>query len=993
VNETREEELLKYLKWVTSELQEARARLAEADDAAREPIAIVSAACRFPGGVRSADDLWRVVADGVDAIGDFPQDRGWAVDEIYAAAPEHRTLGGFLEDAAGFDAAFFGIGPHEATAMDPQHRLLLETSWEAVELAGIDPRSLRGSATGVFAGLVSQNYAAHGAPAELTGHLMTGTATSVASGRVAYLLGLRGPALTLDTACSSSLVALHLAAQSLRRRECDLALAGGVTVMATPALLSEFVTQGGLSPDARCKAFAATADGTGFAEGSGVLLLERLSDARRNGRHVLAVLRGSAVNQDGASNGLTAPNGPAQEDVIRAALASADLPPSAVDYVEAHGTGTRLGDPIEAGALIAVYGHDRSEPLWLGSLKSNIGHTQAAAGAAGVIKMIQALRHEELPRTLHADEPTPAVDWADGEVRLLTENRPWPRSERPRRAGVSSFGISGTNAHVLIEEGDPEPIREARPAPHPLPWLLSAKTEEALREQAARLREHVAAQPFDPVDVGFSLATTRTAFEHRAAVVAADRDDLLNGLASVASGKAARGRAVDGKTAFLFSGQGSQRVGMGRRLAAVFPEFADAWDEVAAELDRHLDRPLAEAVADGNLLHRTEYTQPALFAVEVALVRLLAKRGLSPDLLLGHSVGELAAAHVAGVLELGDAAALVAARGAIMQAISTPGAMVAIRAGEEEVLATIAGRESEVSIAALNGPLSTVVSGDAAAVEEIAEHWSAAGRKTTRLRVSHAFHSPHLDPVLADFRRVAESVRCHPPAIPVVSNLTGAVVEEFTPDHWVRHVREAVRFGDGVAALRAAGARRFVEIGPDSVLSALAGEAVPDVPTMPTLRRDEAEPVTVVRALASAHVTGASVDWRGFFGEKAAVVPLPTYPFQHRRYWVSPPADRPATAGSATEPEAGDAAGEPVERELIDVIRAHAAAVLGHDAPDSIGPDDNFLEAGFSSFTALEMRNRICAETGLELSPVVLYDHPTPSALEGHLRGLLADSA
>ena len=989
MNETREEELLKYLKWVTSELREAKIRLAAADDAAREPIAIVSAACRLPGGIRSADDLWRVVVDGVDAIGEFPRDRGWALGDVYDAAPDHRTLGGFLEDAAGFDAAFFGIGPHEATAMDPQHRLLLETAWEAVELAGIDPRSLRGSATGVFAGLVSQNYAAHGAPPELTGHLMTGTATSVASGRIAYLLGLRGPALTLDTACSSSLVALHLAAQSLRRRECDLALAGGVTVMATPALLTEFVTQGGLSPDARCKAFAAAADGTGFGEGSGVLVLERLSDARRDGRRVLAVLRGSAVNQDGASNGLTAPNGPAQEDVIRAALAAADLPPSAVDHVEAHGTGTRLGDPIEAGALVAAYGQDRAEPLWLGSLKSNLGHTQAAAGAAGVIKTIQALRHEVLPRTLHVDEPTPAVDWADGGVRLLSENRPWPRGERPRYAGVSSFGISGTNAHVIIEEGDPEPVREARPAPHPVPWLLGARTEEALRDQAARLREHVAAQPFDPVDVGFSLATTRTAFEHRVAVVAAGPDDLLSGLDSVASGRAAPGKAVAGKTAFLFSGQGSQRVGMGRRLAAAFPEFADAWREVAAELDRHLDRPLNEAVADEDLLHRTAYTQPALFAVEVALVRLLASRGLSPDLLLGHSVGELAAAHVAGVLELADAAALVAARGAIMQAVSVPGAMAAIRASEEEVLATIAGREAEVSVAAVNGPLSTVVSGDVAAVEEITAHWAAAGRKTTRLRVSHAFHSPHLDPVLADFRRVAESVRCRPPAIPVVSNLTGAVVEEFTADHWVRHVRETVRFGDGVTALRAAGARRFVEIGPDSVLSALAGEAVPDVPAVPTLRRDEDEPLTVVRALASAHVTGASVDWHRFFGEKAAVVPLPTYPFQHRRHWVSPPADRPPKA----EAEAEAPAGEPVEQELIDLIRFHAAAVLGHDTPDSIGPDDNFLEAGFSSFTALEMRNRICAETGLELSPVVLYDHPTPSALEGHLREMFAGRA
>ncbi|OWV05800.1 beta-ketoacyl synthase [Micromonospora wenchangensis] len=995
---TREEKLVEYLKWVTTELQETRAELARTREAAHEPIAVVSAACRLPGGIRSADDLWRVVADGVDVIGEFPSDRGWAVDDIYAAAPGHRRRGGFLADAAGFDAEFFGIGPREATAMDPQHRLLLETSWEAVELAGVDPTSLRGSRTGVFAGVVSQNYAAYGAPAELTGHLMTGTATSLASGRVAYLLGLRGPAVTLDTACSSSLVGLHLAARSLRHRECDLALAGGVTVMATPALLAEFVTQGGLSPDGRCKAFAAAADGTGFAEGVGVLLLERLSDARRNGRRVLAVLRGSAVNQDGASNGLTAPSGPAQEDVIRAALADAGLRPSEVDLVEAHGTGTRLGDPIEAAALIATYGQDRDEPLWLGSLKSNIGHTQTAAGVAGLIKVIQALRHEVLPRTLHVEAPTPQVDWADGAVRLLTGNRPWPRGQRPRRAGVSSFGISGTNAHVVIEEGDPDPARPVGPPPHPVAWLLSARTESAVREQAARLREHLATRPLDPVDVAYSLATTRTAFTHRTAVVAADHDGLLRGLASVASAAAVTGTAVTGRTGFLFAGQGSQRVGMGRQLAAAFPAFADAWRQVAVALDRHLDRPLDEVVDDEDLLHRTAYAQPALFALEVALVRLLAGWGLRPDLLLGHSVGELVAAHVAGVLDLADAAALVVARGAVMQAVPVGGAMVSVRAGEEEVRASLVGREHQVSVAAVNGPSATVVSGDLAAVEEVAAYWTSVGHKTTRLRVSHAFHSPHLDPVLADFRRVAEGVRHHPPAVPVVSNLIGGVVEEFDAEHWVRHVREAVRFADGVAAAETAGVRRFVEIGPDAVLCTLAGESAPQVPAVPALRRDEPEALTVVRALAAAHSTGAAVDWRAFLGGRGSVVPLPTYPFAHRRYWVSAPPDRPTTTGPTTteptaEAPAEPVAGAPAEPELIDLVRLHAAAVLGHDAPESIRPDDNFLEIGFSSFTTLEVRNRLCESTGLDLSPIVLFDHPTPAALAEHLRERLADPA
>jgi acyl transferase domain-containing protein len=538
-----------------------------------------------------------------------------------------------------------------------------------------------------------------------------------------------------------------------------------------------------------------------------------------------------------------------------------------------------------------------------------------------------------------------------------------------------------------------------------VPWLLRAKSAEALREQAARLRDHLAGHPLDPVDVGFSLATTRTAFEHRAAVVAADPADLLRGLAAVAAGDEPGRTAVSGRTAFLFSGQGSQRAGMGRRLAAVFPAFAGAWREVADEFDRHLDRPLDEVVADAELLRRTEYAQPALFAVEVALVRLLAAWGLRPDLLLGHSVGELVAAHVAGVLDLPDAAALVAARGAVMQAVPRRGAMVSIRAGEEEVLASIAGRGHEVSVAAVNGPASTVVSGDAGAVEEVAAHWAAAGRKTARLRVDHAFHSPHLDGATAGFREVAERVRYRRP--------TTAVVEEFTAEHWVRHVREAVRFADGVRALRDAGARRFVEVGPDAVLSALAGETAPDVPAVPTSRRDEPEELTVVRALASAHAAGAGVDWAAFFGPGATAVPLPTYPFRHRRHWVSPPSGAPVVSG-VDRPAAGEAGSggtgsgetgpgetgpggsgsrESGEQRLIDLIRAHAAAVLGHDAPDSIGPDDNFLEIGFSSFTALEVRNRLCEVTGLELSPVVLYDHPTPATLEGHLREKLTDRA
>jgi acyl transferase domain-containing protein len=981
----QEKKLVEYLKWVTAELHETKSKLADIEAAQREPIAIISTACRFPGGVRSAADLWRVVESGVDTIADFPIDRGWVTDSIYDAAPGHQRLGGFLGGAADFDAAFFGIGPREATAMDPQHRVLLETAWEAVESAGIDPTSLRGSSTGVFAGLVSQNYAAHDTPKEFDGHLMTGNATSVASGRVAYTLGLRGPALTIDTACSSSLVALHLAAQALRRGECTLALAGGVTIMATPALLAEFVTQGGLSPDARCKAFAEGADGTGFAEGVGVLLLERLSDARRNGHTVLAVLRGSAVNQDGASNGLTAPHGPAQEDVIRAALADAGLRPSDVDVVEAHGTGTRLGDPIEAGALLATYGQDRTDPLRLGSLKSNIGHTQAAAGVAGVIKIIEALRHGVLPKTLHVDAPSSNVDWSAGAVELLTESRPWPRSERPRRGGVSSFGISGTNAHVVIEEGDPEPAPAAASA-GVVPWVISAKTEAALRDQAVRLHSYLGDHPdLSPGDVGFSLVTTRTTFDHRAAVIADDRAGLLRGLSALATGEPGvlRGKAGSGKTAFLFSGQGSQRVGMGQELSAN-PVFGEAWREVSAEIDKHLDRPLAEVVAS-ELVHQTAYTQPALFAIEVALFRLLTHWGLRPDYLLGHSVGELAAAHVAGVLPLADASALVVARGALMQSAPT-GAMVSIRASEDEVAATIAGREHAVSIAAVNGPLSTVVSGDVAVVDEIAAHWAAAGRKTARLRVSHAFHSPHLDGILSEFRAVAESLQYGKATIPVVSNLTGELADLSTPDYWVRHVRHAVRFADGVAALREAGVRTFVELGPDAVLTAMAQESLPgrDFALIPILRRDQPETLTAATAVATAHVRGSSVDWRTFFGEDGSVVPLPTYAFQHKSFWLPSPSRAPLPNPRAEiNPVQG-------EVDLFDLVRSHAAAVLGHDAPTSINDDDNFTDIGFSSFTALEVRNRLSEATSLALPALVIYDHPTPATLVNYLRTELA---
>jgi acyl transferase domain-containing protein/acyl carrier protein len=911
---TSPEKVVEALRVSLKETQQLRRQNRQLLAATREPVAIVGMSCRLPGGVRSPEELWELVKNGEDAIGEFPTDRGWNVDRLYHPDPDHLGTsyvreGGFVYDAGEFDAEFFGINPGEALAMDPQQRLMLEASWEAFENVGIDPNSLRGSRTGVFAGVMYEDYPADPSVDEAGANAVSSNAGSVVSGRVAYALGLEGPTMTIDTACSSSLVALHLACGALRAGECSLALAGGITIMGQPNVFIGFSMQRGLALDGRCKSFDDAADGTNCSEGVGLLVLERLSDAQRLGHRVLAVIRGSAVNQDGASNGFTAPNGPSQQRVIYQALENAGVSTDEVDAVEAHGTGTRLGDPIEAQALLSTYGVDRprDRPLWLGSLKSNIGHLQAAAGVAGVMKMVKALEHEMLPRTLHVDTPSQQVDWSVGAVELLTEPELWPRGERPRRAGVSSFGMSGTNSHMIIEEAPrPNESREtSSPSLQVLPWLVSAKSEQALQDQSTRLLSHLEARTdLDALDVAFSLATSRARFGQRAVVVGDGREQLLERLRALACGEVGVGivkrAAQSGLTAFMFTGQGAQRAGMGAELYGVFPVFAEALDEVCAQLDPHLGLSLkellfaAEGSAEAQLLERTEFAQSSLFALEVALFRLLQSLGMEPDVLIGHSIGELVAAHVAGVFSLADACLLVAARGRLMGSLPEGGGLLALEASEEEVLARLDGFEEQLSIAAVNGPRAVVISGALEALESWAAGWREQGRKTTHLRVSHAFHSQLMEPMLKEFREVASGLEFNPPKIEIVSNLTGThaqTADLTTPDYWIRHVRETVRFADGIAALEAAGVTRFLELGPDGVLSAAARECLSDsvgerALLVSTLRARRSEIEAFTYFAAEAHADGIDVDWQAMFaGRGGRLIDLPTYAFQRRRYW------------------------------------------------------------------------------------------------------------
>jgi polyketide synthase 12 len=893
---------------------------------AGEPIAIVGMACRYPGGVSSPQGLWELVADGRDAISGFPVDRGWDLERIYDPEPGKPGLsyvrdGGFLDEATGFDPLFFGLPPREVPGGDPQQRLLLEVSWEALEDAGIPPASLHGSQTGVFAGAMYYDYGwgRSAGTSEQDGPGPTVGIGSVLSGRIAYTFGFEGPAISVDTACSSSLVAIHLATQALRGGECALALAGGVTVLSTPRTFIEASRQRGLAADGRCKSFAESADGVGFAEGVGVVMLERLSDAERNGHRVLATIRGSAVNQDGASNGLSAPNGPSQERVIRQALASAGLTPADVDAVEAHGTGTMLGDPIEAGALLATYGQQRETPLKLGSIKSNIGHSQAGAGVAGVIKTVMAMREGVLPKTLHVDAPSSKIDWGAGKIELLTESVEWAANGRPRRAGVSSFGASGTNAHLVIEEAPaPRPAADseqgnageapAAPLPGTIPLLLSAKSKEALGDAAGRLATHLRENPdLRLLDVAYSLATTRTQMESRAAVVGSDREQLLGGLAALAKGTAApnlaRGRArAERNPVFLFPGYGAQWQGMALELIETSPVFARRMKECAEALEPHLEYPLDDLLrgtAGAPSLELPLYGTPALFATGVSLVELWRSCGVEPAAVAGHSQGEMIAAHVVGALTLDEAAAATMARIQVMMALEGgQGAMASIALSEAELEPRLERWQGRIGIAALNGPAASVVSGDTDAVDELLAQCEAEDVRARKIRgVTGASHSHQVEPLRERILEVLAPLRPRSSEIPFHSTVTGGPLDtaELDAAYWYRNLRQTVRLAPLVEGLIAAGHRTLIEVSPHPVLSiglretAEAGADPSSVAILGTLRRDDGGADRFALSLAEAHAAGAGVDWDRFYaGTNPRTVPLPTYPFQRQHYWLAP---------------------------------------------------------------------------------------------------------
>ncbi|MEU3166370.1 beta-ketoacyl synthase N-terminal-like domain-containing protein, partial [Streptosporangium sp. NPDC006930] len=985
------------------------------DQRASRPIAVIGAACRLPGA-SDPRAFWRLLDEGRGAVREIPAHRGLsAVPAELAQDNPGLRYGGYLDDIAGFDPEFFGVSPREAAAMDPQQRLVLELAWEVLEDAGLVPATLRDSATGVFVGSIADEYAALSRASAIGRHTLTGTTRGIIANRVSYALGLRGPSIAVDTAQSSSLVAVHLAVESLRRGESRLALAGGVNLIVDPAGTAAVARFGGLSPDGRCHTFDRRANGYVRGEGAGLVLLKPLDAAVEDGDRVYAVLLGSAVNNDGTTDGLTVPSARAQAEVIGKAWAAAGVSPSDVQYVELHGTGTRVGDPVEARALGLA--RDGGPVLHVGSVKTNIGHLEGAAGIAGLLKTVLSVSERRLPASLNYSEPNPDIDLDAWRLAVRDQGGAWPREDDRLVAGVSSFGMGGTNCHIVVAEAPephghptlhghsavPGPSREPNARAPRTPLVLSARTEPALREQAARLRDLVAGHGEIPPGLPRSLAGTRTVFEWRAAVTG----DALAGLEALADGRPAAGvvtgRAGSAPVAVLFPGQGSQRLGMGRRAHRDFPVWRSAFDEVAAALDDRLSRPIKDVVwaepdsAEARLLDRTAFTQPAIFAVEVATFRLLASLGVEPSFVAGHSIGEVAAAHVSGILDLPSAAELIVARGRLMESLPAGGGMLAVSAGEADAAELLALAGGTAVVAAVNGPQSVVVAGGTRTLEEVAALGAARGYRTRRLPVSHAFHSPLMDPMLDDFREVLAGISFGGSRIPFVSTVTGELVESTDPEYWVEHARRTVRFADGLTRLRELGAGIFVEAGPGATLSGLGREAEGrKAAFVPALgRHDEVEV-----AVGGLFTAGVPLDWDAVFPPGGPRLALPTYPFQREHHWLDAvPGGEPAVAevpvpGRGSAPAvlavpAGAAGAADVGRRVLGEV----AAVLGFSDPARVDQEATFKDLGLDSLGMVELRDRVGAALKVDLPAATLFGYPTTAALVRHLTADTAPDA
>ena len=893
-------------------LNEATTKLKVAEQAKSEPIAIVGMGCRFPGGANDPEAFWSLLRDGVDAIAPVPQER-WDINAYYDPDPDtpgkmYTRYGGFIDRVDGFDPQFFGISPREAVNLDPQQRLLLEVSWEALENGGQVPAELTGSKTGVFVGVTTNDYAKLLMPggdlSQIDTYYLAGNPLNAVAGRVSYTLGLQGPSMSVDTACSSSLVSVHLACQSLRNRECNMALAGGVNLILSPDNTVALCRARMMSPDGRCKTFDANADGFVRGEGCGVLLLKRLSDAVASKDNVLALIRGSGVNQDGASSGFTVPNKKAQEALIAQVLTAAKVKPEEIDYVEAHGTGTSLGDPIEVKALATVLGRDRFNSLKIGSVKTNLGHLESAAGVAGLIKVILSLQKEQIPPHLHFQQPNTYLDWDKLPVEVTTKNIPWKRNQKRRLAGVSSFGASGTNAHILLEEA---PLSESI-SPIEIPWqllTLSAKSETALRELAGKYEQYLT-DNLDRAwsDICFTSNTKRSHFQHRLCLLAKSSGDALQQLADFKQGLEPIGISTGSKTdidkiAFLFTGQGSQYVDMGKELYDTQPTFRDALNRCADILEPYLDKPLLEVLyppVPQSPIDRTAYTQPAIFAIEYALYCLWQSWGIKPDVVMGHSVGEYVAATVAGVFSLEDGLKLIATRGRLMQSLPAGGEMVAVLASETQVKKVIkdCDCQTEVSLAAINGANNIVISGQAKAIQEVVTNLEATGVRTKKLSVSHAFHSYLMQPMLAEFEKVARQITYSPPRVKIVSNLTGKLADKTitTPQYWVDHVSKAVQFARSMDTLAQQGYKVFIEIGSHPILlgmgrRCLNSEREAQSLWLPSLRRKKSDWQQILSSLSQLYLQGVDVNWTSVAKDyDYRSLALPTYPFQRQRYWV-----------------------------------------------------------------------------------------------------------